>query len=980
MKPVLGKDDDFKDFINEDSKRQVTFYIEEDAKNLKKSQIIQILRKGYFICDSVFDESTVVHTGVPTPVTLFSVPDGSTDMNIFPKDIQEWKQNLKAKFESKISSKAVNSGALNATELDNKIKEVGDKIRSMKTAKKSKEELKPEIDLLLNLKTQFKQLTGKEWKPSENSSTQQQSINSTTVDSADSLNAKIAEQGNKIRDLKSKKVNKDALKPEIDLLLSLKAKYKELTGKEWTPTDNTSAKSSNATGNTVPELDSKIKEVGDKIRTMKAAKKSKAELQPEIDQLLSLKAKYKELTGQEWKPSDNSSQQSTNASVESADSIDAKIKAQGDKIRNLKSNKTSKEALQPEINQLLSLKAKYKEMTGQEWKPSENTPPQSQQSTGSPVDALDAKIKAQGNKVRELKSQKASQDKLKPEIDCLLKLKEEYKSLAGREWKPDGDSGATAKKEPAKVKSNQQEKKSPPVKEKKEEVKPGLKKQTRLGLEVKKSENLADWYTEVITKAELIEYYDVSGCYILRPWSFAIWEIIQSHFDRRIKKLGVKNCYFPMFVSSHALETEKTHIADFAPEVAWVTKSGSSDLIEPIAIRPTSETVMYPSFAKWVQSHRDLPIKINQWCNVVRWEFKNPTPFLRTREFLWQEGHTAHAGRAEAVEEVHEILEFYREVYEDLLAIPVIKGTKTEKEKFAGGEFTTTIEAYVSANGRGVQAATSHHLGQNFSKMFEITYEDPNKAGNKVYVYQNSWGLSTRSIGVMIMVHSDDKGLVLPPRVAAIQVIIIPCGITVQTTDDEKRNLLSECQKLKHILIGSGIRADTDVSEHNSPGWKYNHWELKGVPIRIELGPKDLKSNQFVAVRRDNGVKSSHPLQKASDEVHKMLADIHVSLFNNALKERDAKLVIATTWPQFIAKLDEKCIILAPFCGQIECEEYIKKNSAKEDQTDASGPLMGAKSLCVPHDQPKRAIENEKCINPNCQHKPLSFTLFGRSY
>ena len=301
----------------------------------------------------------------------------------------------------------------------------------------------------------------------------------------------------------------------------------------------------------------------------------------------------------------------------------------------------------------------------------------------------------------------------------------------------------------------------------------------RLGLDVKKSENLADWYSQTITKAEMIEYYDVSGCYVLLPWSYAIWEHIQRWFDAEIKKLGVRNAYHPMFVSHAALEREKAHIADFAPEVAWVTRSGSTELAEPVAIRPTSETVMYPSFARRVQSHRDLPIKENQWCNVVRWEFKHPTPFLRTREFLWQEGHTAYAERAPAEAEVLQILDLYARVYTDLLAIPVVKGRKTDKEKFAGGDYTTTVEAYVAASGRGIQGATSHHLGQNFSKMFDIKFEavrDGAAAGEKEFAYQNSWGITTRTIGVAVMVHGDDKGMVLPPRVADTQIVVIPCG------------------------------------------------------------------------------------------------------------------------------------------------------------------------------------------------------------
>lgn len=479
----------------------------------------------------------------------------------------------------------------------------------------------------------------------------------------------------------------------------------------------------------------------------------------------------------------------------------------------------------------------------------------------------------------------------------------------------------------------------------------------------------------------MIEYYDVSGCYILRPWAYQIWETIQRFFDDKIKADGVKNCYFPMFISKGALETEKTHIADFAPEVAWVTKSGQSELAEPIAIRPTSETVMYPSYAKWVQSHRDLPIRLNQWCNVVRWEFKQPTPFLRTREFLWQEGHSAFAGKEEALEEVYKILGYYAAVYEELLAIPVVKGRKTEKEKFAGGDMTTTVEAYVDVNGRGIQGATSHFLGQNFSKMFNLTFEDPNENGNKCYAYQNSWGLSTRSIGALIMIHADDKGLVLPPRVAAVQVVIVPCGITVNTSQDERKSLLDACQVLGGDLKKGGLRVEIDDRDHYSPGWKFNHWELKGVPIRVEIGPKDLAKGEFVSVRRDSGAKQSWKLTEALSQLESLLETIHKDLFARAKRVRDDHLVVTESWQEFLKKLEQKCIMMSPFCGEPQCEDAIKKDSAKDEAEEVGGgPLMGAKSLCIPFEQPKQLDANAKCIHPDCKRKAAFYTLFGRSY
>lgn len=356
-----------------------------------------------------------------------------------------------------------------------------------------------------------------------------------------------------------------------------------------------------------------------------------------------------------------------------------------------------------------------------------------------------------------------------------------------------------------------------------------------LGLTVQKTAaDFGDWYQQVVVKGDLLEYYDVSGCYILKPGSYSIWEEIQAFFNREIKALGVRNSYFPMFVSSRVLEREKDHIEGFAPEVAWVTRAGSSDLEEPIAIRPTSETVMYPYYAKWIQSHRDLPLRLNQWNSVVRWEFKNPQPFLRTREFLWQEGHTAFLTREEAHEEVLQILDLYRRVYEDLLAVPVIPGVKSEKEKFAGGLYTTTVEGFIPTTGRGIQGGTSHGLGQNFSKMFNITVEDPSakksdaaEEARKLHVWQNSWGLSTRSIGVMVMVHSDDKGLVLPPRVAEVQVVVIPVGITAKTTEEDRLKLYERADLIVKDLRKAGIRSKSDLREGYTPGFKYNDHEVK---------------------------------------------------------------------------------------------------------------------------------------------------------
>lgn len=325
-------------------------------------------------------------------------------------------------------------------------------------------------------------------------------------------------------------------------------------------------------------------------------------------------------------------------------------------------------------------------------------------------------------------------------------------------------------------------------------------------------------------------------------------------------------------------------------------------------------------------------------------------------------------------------MELYKQVYTDLLAIPVVKGRKTEKEKFAGGDFTTTVEAFVSASGRGIQGATSHYLGQNFAKMFEIIFEDP-ETQQKQFVFQNSWGITTRTIGVMVMIHADNQGLVLPPRVACIQVVIVPCGITATTSDADRKLLTDSCKELESILCKADVRAEGDYRDNYSPGWKYNHWELKGVPIRIELGPKDLKSMQFVAVRRDTGEKLTLSRTGAAKEIPQLLEKIHDNMLAKATKDLNDHLKITKQWKELTAYLDAKNLIIAPFCGEIPCEEKIKADSAREDtEGDVQGPAMGAKSLCIPFEQPAEIQASDKCIHPACGNKPKFYTMFGRSY
>ncbi|WWC60772.1 proline-tRNA ligase [Kwoniella dejecticola CBS 10117] len=527
----------------------------------------------------------------------------------------------------------------------------------------------------------------------------------------------------------------------------------------------------------------------------------------------------------------------------------------------------------------------------------------------------------------------------------------------------------------------------PAPKEKKAEVKPAAAQEDdekyNMAIQYKKNEDFSGWYTDVLIKGQMLDYYDISGCYILRPWSYSIWQTIQTWFDDEIKKLGVQDCYFPMFVSNARLEKEKDHIEGFAPEVAWVTRAGKSDLEEPIAIRPTSETVMYPYYAKWINSHRDLPLKLNQWNSVVRWEFKNPQPFLRTREFLWQEGHTAFLHKAEAAKEVMDILDLYAKVYTDLLAVPVVPGKKSENEKFAGGDYTTTVEGFIPTTGRGIQGATSHHLGQNFSKMFDISVESPNRGEDRIHAYQNSWGLSTRSLGVMVMVHGDDQGLVLPPRVALQQVVVVPVGLS--KGEGKNQPIYDACLELERTLVAGGIRAKADLREGYTPGWKFNDWEMRGVPLRLELGPRDIAANSTLAVRRYDNHKSSIPTSDIANTVRLYLEEIQASMFKKAQEKFDSCLIPVTKWDDVVPTLDAKNILVLPWCEGNQCEDDIKERSKsqanKGEAEDNKAPSAGAKSLCIPFDQERFGKfpdgENQKCIQ--CGEKAKSWTMFGRS-
>ena len=472
----------------------------------------------------------------------------------------------------------------------------------------------------------------------------------------------------------------------------------------------------------------------------------------------------------------------------------------------------------------------------------------------------------------------------------------------------------------------------------------------KLGITAEKDE-LSDWYVQILEKAELIEYTNVSGCYVFRPRAYAIWEKVQKYFDEKIKKDGVKNAYFPLFIPKSNFIKEKEHVEGFTPEVAWVTKAGDSNLNEELAVRPTSETIIYPSYAKWIRSYRDLPLRINQWCNVVRWEFKNPVPFIRSREFLWQEGHTCFANKEDADKEAKKILDFYADTYKEMYAIPVIKGRKTEKEKFAGADYTLTLEIFLPS-GKSAQACTSHSLGQNFSKAFNIQFKD--KDEKEKYVWQNCWGLTTRSIGIMIMMHSDNKGLVMPPKVADIQIVIVP----IFNNEKEKKQVMKEAEKIKEKL--KNFRVELDKREHK-PGYKFNDWEMKGIPLRIEIGPRDIKNKQVVLVRRDNSKKQAVKIEKAEKQAEKTLEDIHNSLYKKAEKYMKESVTNAKTMDELIKAIKNKKLVKAEWCANQECEDWIKTKTE------------GAKIICIIDERPKN-----RCVF--CNKKANSVVYVSRSY
>ncbi|MGQ9530313.1 MAG: proline--tRNA ligase [Candidatus Bathycorpusculaceae bacterium] len=481
-------------------------------------------------------------------------------------------------------------------------------------------------------------------------------------------------------------------------------------------------------------------------------------------------------------------------------------------------------------------------------------------------------------------------------------------------------------------------------------------KMSDMGLTVKKAEDFSEWYTQVVVKSGLADYAPVKGCMIFREHSYAIWEKIQEVFNEKIKATGHRNVYFPMFIPESFLKKEAEHFKGFVPQVAWVTIGGETPLEERLAIRPTSETIMYATYAKWIRSWRDLPIKLNQWNSVVRWETEATKLFLRTREFLWQEGHTAHATKEEADREVMEILNIYKGIIENYLAIPVLAGKKTESDKFKGALYTTTLEALMP-DGKALQMGTSHQLGQNFSKAFNIKFLD--KDEKERYAWQTSWGISTRLIGAMVMVHGDDRGLVLPPKVAPVQAVIVP----IPYKDADPTAILTKAKEIYEKLKKHDIKTILDDRSEYTPGWKFNEWELKGAPIRIEIGPRDLKQKQVTLARRDNFERISIKEEEVVDTVTKLLEEIQKNLFNKAKKFLEENITTVNSYEEFKKALKEKGgFIRACWCSNSTCEEKIKEET-------------GATIRIVPFE---REEPFSKCLY--CGEEAKEVVYFARAY
>ena len=475
-----------------------------------------------------------------------------------------------------------------------------------------------------------------------------------------------------------------------------------------------------------------------------------------------------------------------------------------------------------------------------------------------------------------------------------------------------------------------------------------------VGITVSKNDNFSEWYTQVIIKAELADYAPVKGLIVLRPDGYSIWESIKESLDSKLKETGHRNGFLPVLIPESLLAKEKEHFEGLNPEVFWVTHSGNSELGDRLALRPTSETLAYSLFSKWIRSWRDLPLKMNFWNTALRAEIKGTKPFLRTSEFLWQEGHTVHATKDEAEKEVADILELYKKTIEEELAVPVITGKKSENDKFVGAVYTDTLESLMP-DGKALQMGTSHFLGQNFSKPFDVKYLD--ETNTETFAWQTSWGVSWRLIGGMIMTHGDDKGLILPPKIAPIQVVIIP----IYYTNDDKDSVIQKAHQIKDDLSKIDLRVHLDDREQLTPGFKFNDWEMKGIPIRIEIGPKDIAKKQVVLVRRHNRTKTSLNMDSLTEKISSELKNIQKEMFDAAKKILDERVVRVSEYQQFKEQLDNGKMIDCSWCGNQTCEDKIKEET-------------GADIRVIPSDNTKA----ETCIY--CKNSGTTNVLFARGY
>ena len=474
------------------------------------------------------------------------------------------------------------------------------------------------------------------------------------------------------------------------------------------------------------------------------------------------------------------------------------------------------------------------------------------------------------------------------------------------------------------------------------------------GITVSKKEDFSEWYTQIVLKAKLADYAPVKGLIVLRPDGYAIWESLKSTFDKKFASNGIRNGFLPILIPESLLGKEQKHFAGFNPEVFWVTHSGTNEIGDRLALRPTSETLAYTLYSKWIQSWRDLPLKINFWNTALRAEIKGTKPFLRTSEFLWQEGHTVHATQGEAEKEVMEILEIYKKTVEEELAIPVITGKKSEKEKFVGAVYTTTMES-IMPDGKALQMGTSHFLGQNFSKPFEVKFADKDNVEH--FAWQTSWGVSWRLIGAMIMIHGDDQGLVLPPKIAPTQVVIIP----IYKNDEGKDMVLFKVEEIKKTLESKEIRVHVDDRSELSPGYKFNDWELKGVPVRMEIGPKDIEKQSVIIAKRYNREKSSLNFTEI-EKISTILDEIQVDMLKTAREQSKGNTIDTSDYAEFKSRIERGGFFNAPWCGGLECEEKIKEET-------------GADIRVIPFDSEDT---DEKCIY--CQKQGVSTPIFARGY